>query len=163
MVLQQYATQRRGRSIAMTHDELDSFLSEQRVCRVATVGLDGPHVAPMWFYWDGRAIWLNSVVQSQRWKNLTRDPRLAIVVDDGGAFGELRGVEVKGDAEIVGEVPRVGHAGPRLSEVEHGFHLKYRDPETPIPHDGKHAWLLVNPDKLTSWDFRKINTRKKTA
>jgi hypothetical protein len=31
------AGQRRGRSIAMTKDELDTFLSAERVCRVASL------------------------------------------------------------------------------------------------------------------------------
>ena len=45
--------QRRGRAIAMTSEEIDAFLAEQRTCRVATVGKDGsPHVAPLWFVWD---------------------------------------------------------------------------------------------------------------
>jgi hypothetical protein len=40
----------------MTPDEIDAFLSSQRVCRVATIGArDRPHVAPLWFVWDGSA------------------------------------------------------------------------------------------------------------
>jgi len=23
-------------------------------------------------------------------------------------------------------------------------------------HDGRHAWLRITPDKITSWDFRKL-------
>ena len=37
--------------------ELDDFLSEQRTCRVATVGADGaPHATPLWFVWDGKPL-----------------------------------------------------------------------------------------------------------
>ena len=36
--------QRRGQVIAMSTGERDSFLGEQRTCRVATVGPGGPHV-----------------------------------------------------------------------------------------------------------------------
>jgi len=48
--------QRRGRVIAMNAEELTSFLGEQRTCRFATAGPDGPHVAPVWFVWDGQAL-----------------------------------------------------------------------------------------------------------
>jgi hypothetical protein len=58
--------QRRGRAIAM-----DSFLGEQRTCRMATLGPGGgPHVSPVWrlmadkyrgseeMVHDGRHAWL---------------------------------------------------------------------------------------------------------
>lgn len=153
--------QRRGRRIAMTPAEVDAFLADQRTCRVATVTAAGPHVAPLWFFWDGQALWLNSVVASQRWADLQRDPRVAIVVDDGHDYRELRGVEIRGRVEVVGEVPRIGAPDDRLVEPELGFHAKYRDPQTPVPHDGRHAWLRVVPDKITSWDFRKLSTEER--
>src|SRR3546814_7406679 len=69
--------QRRGRAIAMSADEVDSYLAEQRTCRVATVGHDGrPHVSALWFVWDGADLWLNSLSKSQRWTDLRRDPRV---------------------------------------------------------------------------------------
>jgi nitroimidazol reductase NimA-like FMN-containing flavoprotein (pyridoxamine 5'-phosphate oxidase superfamily) len=75
--------QRRGRVIAMNGEELTSFLGEQHTCRLATTGPDGPHVAPVWFVWDGQALWVYSLTRSQRWANVTRDPRVAVVIDDG--------------------------------------------------------------------------------
>lgn len=151
--------QRRGRAIAMSKEELDLFLARQRTCRVATSGASGPHVVPLWFFWDGESIWLNSVVRSQRWHDLRRDGRVAIVIDAGDSYGELRGVEIRGDAVAVGEVPRVGQPVPELVGPEAGFHRKYRDPGAAIAYDDKHAWLRVTPRKLTSWDFRKMARR----
>jgi len=69
------AGQRRRRRIAMTADERDAFLASSRVGRVASLGRHGePVVTPLWFHWDGTALWLSSVVRSQRWVNLIRDP-----------------------------------------------------------------------------------------
>src|SRR5579864_5047747 len=96
--------QRRGRKIAMTPEELDDFLSTERTCRVATVGGDGsPHVTPLWFAWDGSSLWLTSIVKSQRWADLQRDHRVAVIVDAGSDYMELRGVEIRGVARTVGE------------------------------------------------------------
>jgi hypothetical protein len=78
--------QRRGRRIAMTPEEVDAFLAEERTCRVATVGPDGPHATPLWYAWHGGALWLTSVVRSQRWTDLQRDPRVAVVVDAGTSY-----------------------------------------------------------------------------
>lgn len=159
--MEQASEQRRGRRIAMTPAQLDEFLSTQRTCRVATTGPDGPHVAPLWFFWDGASVWVNSLVRSQRWVDLHRDPRVALVVDDGEAFDELRGVEIHGRAEAVGDVPRRGAAVAELAGPERGFHDKYRDPGSPIPFDGRHAWLRVSPRKIVSWDFRKIDSTER--
>jgi PPOX class probable F420-dependent enzyme len=188
----------------MSADELTSFLGEQRTCRFATTGPDGPHVAPVWFVWDGQALWVYSLTRSQRWANLARDPRVAVVVDDGHHYHELRGVEVEGEAVMVGPVPRTGgedQPAPELAEPESLMAAKYFDPAsqaagadgtnpaadgsgtTPaadgsgtnpaadgsganpaadtapgMVHDGRHAWLRITPDKIVSWDFRKLAT-----
>jgi hypothetical protein len=178
--------QRRGRVIAMNADELTSFLGEQRTCRFATTGPDGPHVAPVWFVWDGQALWVYSLTRSQRWANVARAPRVAVVVDDGHHYHELRGVEIEGEAVMVGPVPRTGgedQPAPELADPERLMAAKYFGPANlaagggasqvadgggasqavgdaapGMVHDGRHAWLRITPDKIVSWDFRKLAT-----
>jgi hypothetical protein len=139
----------------MDAGELDAFLTEQRTCRVATVSQHGPHLTPLWYVWDGTAIWLTSIVASQRWTDLRRDPRVAVLVDAGEEYAQLRGAELLGTVEIVGEVPRTGLPEPRLVEPERLCARKYRGEDT-LQHDGRHAWLRLVPEKVTSWDFRKL-------
>ncbi|TAK68232.1 MAG: pyridoxamine 5'-phosphate oxidase family protein [Actinomycetota bacterium] len=149
------AQQRRGRRIAMTADELDEFLDASWVCRLASVGGDGaPHNSPLWYVWFGGAIWLSSLSASQRWANLQRDPRVSILVDGGASYSQLHGVELLGRVEIVGEVPRTGEDVPELDPVEERYARKYNDGV--MSHDGRHAWLRMVPDKIVSWDFRKM-------
>ncbi|QDI72288.1 pyridoxamine 5-phosphate oxidase [Streptomyces calvus] len=153
------ATQRRGRRIMMTPGELDDFLTAQRTCRVATVSADGaPHVSALWFAWDGTSLWLYSVVRSKRWADLRRDPGVAVVVDTGEEYGELRGVELAGRVEFVGEVPRTGELCAELDVPETLFARKYFDLDE-MPHDGRHAWLRLTPEKTVSWDFRKLSAQ----
>jgi hypothetical protein len=147
--------QRRGRKIAMSKEELDAFLGSERTCRVATVSAHGPHNTPLWFVWDGTALWLTSVVKSQRWTDLGRDPRDAVLVDGGDAYDQLRGAELRGSVEIVGEVPRTGEASAELDGPELAMARKYYGSDT-FPYDGRHAWLKLVPEKVTSWDFRKM-------
>ena len=152
--------QRRSRVIAMSPEELDSFLAEQRTCRFATAGPDGPHVSPVWFVWDGQALWVYSLTRSQRWANVSRDPRVAVVADDGHHYHELRGVEIEGEAAVVGPVPRTGAEDPdppELAEPERLMAAKYFG-SPGMTHDGRHAWLRITPNKVVSWDFRKLAT-----
>jgi hypothetical protein len=147
--------QRRGRAIAMTADEVDAYLRDARTCRVGTVGADGaPHVSALWFVWDGANLWLNSLVKSQRWLNVVRSPRVSVLVDGGDEFMELHGVEILGDAEVVGEVPRTDAPDAGLAEPERLFGAKYAGGR--FVAYGRHGWLRVVPDKVVSWDFRKI-------
>ncbi|MFB8249299.1 pyridoxamine 5'-phosphate oxidase family protein [Streptomyces sp. NPDC001046] len=151
--------QRRGRKIMMTPGELDAFLTAQRTCRVATVSADGaPHVSTLWFAWDGTSIWLYSVVRSKRWADLGRDPRVAIVVDTGEEYDELRGAELSGTVDVVGEVPRTGELCAELDVPETLFARKNFGLEE-MPHDGRHAWLRLTPAKIVSWDFRKLGAQ----
>ncbi|MGW2962164.1 pyridoxamine 5'-phosphate oxidase family protein [Streptomyces sp. NPDC054813] len=151
-------TQRRGRKIMMTPGELDEFLTTQRTCRVATVSASGaPHVSALWFAWDGKSLWLYSVVRSQRWKDLSRDPRVAVVVDSGEEYDQLRGVELRGTVEFVGEVPRTGELVAELDYVETLFARKNFGLDE-MPHDGRHAWARLTPAKIASWDFRKLGS-----
>ncbi|WP_055569559.1 pyridoxamine 5'-phosphate oxidase family protein [Streptomyces atriruber] len=149
-------TQRRGRRIMMTPDELDAFLTAERTCRVATVSPDGaPHVSTLWFAWDGTSLWLYSVTRSKRWADLRKDPRVAVVVDAGEEYGELRGVELSGTVEFVGEVPRTGDPCPELDAPERLFARKVFGLDA-MPHDGRHGWMRLTPDAVASWDFRKL-------
>jgi Pyridoxamine 5'-phosphate oxidase len=147
--------QRRGRKIAMSADELDAFLATERTCRVATSSPQGPHNTPLWFVWDGTALWLTSIVKSQRWADLVRDPRVAVLVDAGETYDQLRGVEFRGPVEMVGEAPRTGEPNPELDGPELLMARKYFGSDT-FHYDGRHAWLRLVPEKVTSWDFRKL-------
>ncbi|AEA25537.1 pyridoxamine 5'-phosphate oxidase-related FMN-binding protein [Pseudonocardia dioxanivorans CB1190] len=146
--------QRRARAIAMTPDEIDAFLAEQRTCRVATNGTNGPHATPLWYAWHDGALWLTSLSRSQRWTDLMADPRIAAVVDAGHDYNELRGVELRGRVEVVGEAPRTGEPCPELDGPEQLMADRYHGGV--IHHDGRHAWLRLRPEKITSWDFRKL-------
>ena len=149
--------QRRGRRIALSPEERDGFLTQARTCRVATISSSGPHVSPLWFLWHDESIWLYSITSSRRFTDLQRDPRVAIVVDDGHGYEELRGVEITGTARIVGEVPRTGDlAVAELDPVEKAYAAKYQGRET-LAYDGRHAWLAVDVEKIVSWDFRKLS------
>ena len=147
--------QKRGRKIAMSAAEIDSFLASERTCRVATVGPDGPHATALWFGWYGACLWLYSIIRSQRWADLQKDPRISVLVDAGHHYLELHGVEISGTIEVVGEVPRTGEPDNELALVEMQFARKYFGGGK-MMYDDRHAWLRVTPNKITSWDFRKL-------
>ena len=68
----------------MTPSEYRSFLLEgTRTAKVATTKEDGqPHNTPVWFLLDEDEIVFTTWHESVKAKNLRRDPRLALCVDD---------------------------------------------------------------------------------
>lgn len=54
-----------------------------RTGKLATVRSDGrPHVAPIWFVLDGDDLVFNTGAESVKGRNLLRDPRVSLSVDD---------------------------------------------------------------------------------
>ena len=68
----------------MSHDEYIQFLQEgTRTAKIATTHKDGrPHVVPVWFVLDGDTIVFMTGADTVKGKNLQRDPRVTICVDD---------------------------------------------------------------------------------
>jgi PPOX class probable F420-dependent enzyme len=73
----------------------DFLLHGTRTASLATVLRDGtPHVAPVWFVIDGDQVVFTTPADSAKGRNLRRDPRVSLVVDDEEppyAFVHLRG------------------------------------------------------------------------
>ena len=88
----------------MTTDEIRAFLSEgTRTAKVATAMEDGrPHVMPVWFVLDGEQIVFTTAGNTVKGRNLRRDPRVALVVDDQTppyAFVHVRGRVTLGEVQ----------------------------------------------------------------
>ena len=80
----------------MTPDEIRDFLGHStRTAKVATSLPDGqPHVMPVWFVLDGEELVFTTWGDSVKGRNLRRDPRAAVIVDDEVApyaFVHIRG------------------------------------------------------------------------
>lgn len=135
--------------IRLTPEELDDLLSSEKTVRVGTISPDGyPHVAPMWFVWLDGAVWLYSLTRSRRQSDLAGGSKVALCADTGDHYGELRGAVVYG-------TPVEAADDPRLPEARRAFGRKYWGIDD-IPHQKSHVWLKVVPDRIASWDFRKI-------
>lgn len=84
--------------VVLTAAELD-FVRSQRIGRFATVGPTGwPHVVPVMYVVNDDGS-LEFDVDGVKLRNLSKEPRAAMVVD---AMGPKRGVSVQGKVELIG-------------------------------------------------------------
>ncbi len=78
--------------VPASHQDL---LESNALAHIATIGPDGePQSTPIWFSWDGQYLRFGHTTARQKYRNLKRDPRVAIsIVDqtDPYRYIELRG------------------------------------------------------------------------
>jgi pyridoxamine 5'-phosphate oxidase family protein len=83
-----------------------AFLAASRLARLATVGPDGaPQARPVGFHVDAAAGTVDILgldnPNTQKWRNIARDPRVALVIDDVLPPWEPRVLEIRGVAELL--------------------------------------------------------------
>ena len=144
----------RREQIQMTALEVDAFLAEQRVVICATNGTRGwPHLMPLWYLVRGEEIWAWTYAKSQKVRNLERDPRATLQVEDGTEYAELRGVMIEAETVIHRDV----HAVAALGQEIYARYTGHSDVEEMIAAQApKRIALQFVPRRTTSWDHRKL-------
>jgi PPOX class probable F420-dependent enzyme len=147
---------RRGQ-ITLSEEEIADFLAEQRVVICASSGPRGwPHLMPLWYVVREGELWAWTYAKSQKVRNLERDPRATLQVEDGEQYDQLRGVMIEARAEIHRDLERVAGIGAELGR-------RYGD-ETVGPEGlaairrqaTKRVALQFVAQRTASWDHRKL-------
>jgi PPOX class probable F420-dependent enzyme len=153
--------------IAMSEAELDAFLREELVVTCATIGPNGrPHLMPLWYLVEGKAITAWTFAKSQKAKNLERLPQATLQVEAGTAYQELRGAMLECDVELVRDLGAVSAIGMGLAE-------RYASGGGPTGSGAardaaaanvakqapKRLGLRFHPTRIVTWDHRKLGGR----
>ncbi len=148
------------KDIAMTPEEVASFLNQGWNLQVATVGLDGwPHLTTLWYAMRDGLITFRSFRRSQRIVNLGRDSKITVLVEEGTSYDNLRGVMVRGRAELTND-------RGTILDVYGTIASKYQFGGSPLDSEavesmfgayaGKNTVVVVHPEQIVSWDHRKL-------
>jgi len=146
----------------MTDAELRAFLDEQRIVQVATVGPNGrPHLVPLWYVvedgGDPPALRGWTFAKSQKAKNLERDPRATISIDDGVQYQDLRGVMMECGVAVEHDPDLVADYGMALFErYGPGGELPPEVREMVLKQAEKRIGLRFEPTRVVTWDHRKL-------
>ncbi len=140
--------------IRMTSEEVDAFLQEQRVVICATQGPRGwPHLMPLWYLMRSGEVWAWTYAKSQKVRNLERDARATLQVEDGEQYQELRGVMIEAQTVIHHEIGQVAEFGSQLFERYASGGI---DPELIRAQAAKRVVLQFVPERMATWDHRKL-------
>ena len=131
----------------MTPTEIDAFLREPRIADLATVRPDGaPHVAPVWFHYDGDKVLVVAEPTAVKLRNIAHDPRVSLSIptpDD-----PYRYVIVRGTAEVSDDGPE---------ELVRTMAIHYKGPEEGeryaqrINRETTLRTITITPTKLIGW------------
>lgn len=85
-------------------DDYSDLLDSTALAHVATVGPHGePQTTPVWFGWDGEFLQFSQTTARQKYRNVGRDPRIALsIVDQTNPY---RYLEVRGTVERIDPDP----------------------------------------------------------
>lgn len=127
--------------------------ADLEVAHMATTLTDGsPHVVPLWFVWREEAIYVSVRRDSSTWRNIERDPRVALTFHRGSAWHDLIGIVIHGRGEPL--VPE----HPALRGVMSSWYEKYRPM---LAGEGfrvfaeqveRPGMVRVRPLRIVSWD-----------
>ena len=140
----------------MTGEEVRAFLDEKMVMQCATNGPRGlPHMVALWFVVDGDELRGWTYAKSQKAKNLERDPRATLGIEEGVQYDELRGVMFECDVEVERDPDKVEAFGLELFEKYAG-ELNDDIRAMVAKQAQKRVGLTFKPTRTVSWDHRKL-------
>jgi nitroimidazol reductase NimA-like FMN-containing flavoprotein (pyridoxamine 5'-phosphate oxidase superfamily) len=130
--------------------EVEELLNEAVLARIGTARRNQPHVVPVWFLWDGEAIWISAFSSTRKVKDLCANPNLAVLIEPRDpADSHIQGVLFEGPVEVI--------AAPRslVEEMALRIYTRYMGPEGVLAPEPQ-SWILDPENTLI-----KLKPRKK--
>jgi PPOX class probable F420-dependent enzyme len=136
--------------------DLHELLGARLIANLATFNPDGSiHLVAMWYLWDGEAVLSPTNHGTRKAKNLRRDPRATVMIDDSKGGFDLRGATLVCDAELV--------VAPASLEINRRIHLKYVT-ERGLQLGPVKSYLATDditirlrPHTVSSWNLRETD------
>jgi len=147
----------RRREITLTQEEQEEMLRTSYTIILSTLDSRGyPHSVPMWYVVRDGRVHMTTYNKSQKVVNLRRDPRCCLLLEAGLGYQELRGMLIRGRAELHTELEAVLDV---LLEVHAKHGLGGTDSEVGKAmraQAAKRVLVIVAPERVSSWDHRKL-------
>jgi PPOX class probable F420-dependent enzyme len=157
----------RRKAIRMTPAEASAWLEKGDNCSLATIDRDGyPHVVAMAYAVDNGDIVMTSFAKAQKVVNLRRDAHAAVMVESGKAYNTLKGVMVRGRAEIIADTEKVLEVlrlvtrrmarANRAATQRSGEDVNDQIAQQARGLAAKRVVIRIHPEKWASWDHSKL-------
>ena len=147
----------RRAAIAIDEDERRRYLAEAKTIILVSIGKDDyPHAVPMWFTVDDDGcVYMTTYGRSQKAVNLRRNPRVALLVESGVRYDELKGVLIRGTADVLDDLELCVRVLTRIQRKHLGTLAEGVD-EVMRAQARKRVVLKITPERVASWDHAKL-------
>jgi PPOX class probable F420-dependent enzyme len=147
----------RRNAIAIDDEERRRYVAEALTIILVSVGGDGyPHAVPMWFTVDDDGcFYMTTYGRSQKAVNLRRNPRTTLLVESGVRYDELKGVLIRGTAEVIEDLDLCVRVLTRV-HTKHVGGLAEGIEEVMRAQARKRVVLKITPERVASWDHAKL-------
>jgi len=145
--------------IKLTDDEQRQLIESERIVVVSSLGPRGwPHVMPLWYVPRDGEVWIWTYAKSQKVKNLERDPRATLLIETGVEYGELRGMQIEAEAELIRDLDQiVEYAKEMTVRYSEGIESVEGDAAAGLRAQApKRVAIRFRPERIASWDHRKL-------
>ena len=124
-----------------------AYLQELRFAVLATINKDGtPQLTTMWYLLeDDGTILMNTKVGRLKERNLRRDPRISICIEDDYNFLTISGI-----AQLIDDPERTQHDIYRLSARYHGEQKARRQMQEQFSKETRIS-LILKPDHIVEY------------
>jgi len=137
--------------------ERKEYVRAAKTIVLSTNGKEGyPHAVAMWFVSDDEErVWMTTYRKSQKVVNIRRNPKVALHVESGLTYDALKGVLIRGDAELIDDDEACLQTLVRIQEKMQGS-LGNDAKEIMRRQARKRIVIRVIPRRVSSWDHTKL-------
>ncbi len=147
---------KRRDAIQMTPHERDEFLRHTKTIVLSTIDRRGyPHSVAMWYVIDNGCVLMTTYAKSQKALNMHRSPKVALMAESGTTYDTLKGVLIRGRAELIDDVDACVRTLTRIHQKMMGA-MPDGIEEALKQQASKRVLIKVIPEHVSSWDHSKL-------
>jgi PPOX class probable F420-dependent enzyme len=144
-------------AIKLDPQEAADFLAGSRTLILGSNGRDGyPHLVAMWYAVKDGDIYMTTYGKAQKAVNIRRDSRVTALVEGGTAYNQLKGLMIRGRAEVVDDPALTLEVLRMVGSKMSGASVTPEQSRALNTQATKRSVIRVRPEKFASWDHSKM-------
>ena len=129
----------------MFTDSEKQFLNAHSLCRFASISPDAwPHNVPVGYTFDGEYFYISTEYTTKKLRNVRRNRRASLVVDEPGTKATRKAVMIQAEADVLESGPEFQIALQKIVS-QRGEKWGFKE--------GDQAILKVRPVRKVSWNL----------
>ena len=139
--------------VEMSQAQIDEFLQVPRFAVIGTIRRKGaPQLTPVWYLYENGHVYVRISIDSAKYRNLTRDPRVCICI--AAQHPDARAVMIHGAVELIPEESAWSDdINWRLTRRYYNSDEEAQAFLDSIPTEEKSALVSITPDKVIADDW----------